>query len=73
MKIKIHWLYEGEQGYWRSSEGRYSISPNYGGWLSPMNYTLLDKHGSYSVQDTVAECKSLALSRCTTELLKEIG
>jgi hypothetical protein len=68
MMNKIQWIYEGESGYWHSSEHRFSIHPD--GWrggVTPDYYTLTDEqaktHGNkFYRADTVREAKAQALS-----------
>ena len=80
MKIKINWVYEGEAGYWRSSEGRFSIYPDgFRSGVTPDYYSLHDKFAkSHDTSiprhyDTVREAKAEALVTATIDMKKEIG
>jgi hypothetical protein len=82
-KIKINWLNESpgatadERGYWRSTEGRFHISPNYRHTIHPDSYSLLDmlknREGRRPTYDTVREAKAAALNTVTDEVANEIG
>ena len=86
--FKINWVYEGEQGYWRSSEGRFSVSPIYIGRTTPQGYEVRDEMGNrvrgedgyirLAAQTkggfyTVAEAKAWAENKAREELQREIG
>jgi len=60
---KIQWIYEGESGYWHSSEHRFEIEPyGFRGGVTPDYYTLTDRMGGNSTKaDTVGELKAYAL------------
>ena len=68
MKLKINWMYEGEAGYWTSSERRFNINPD--GWRSGTTPDYYVLHDSMAVAteverknkfDTVQEAKTAAL------------
>ena len=65
---KIHWIYEGESGYWHSSEHRFTISPDgFRSGVTPDYYVLTDEFGRASTkQDTIGECKAHALAEINT-------
>jgi len=73
--IKIKWINEApgapadERGYWRSLEGRFSISPNYRHTIYPDSYTVIDllKKGEIS-HDTVRDCKAWADNKVAREI-----
>lgn len=73
--IKLKWINENpgaaadERGYWRSLEGRFSISPRYRHTIYPDSYTVHDRLRDYKTSnDTVRECKAWATDRVTREL-----
>ena len=64
---KINWINvgDGEAGTWESSEGRFSIDPNYYGRTTAQNYTLRDylqpdNKRTNRNYDTVREAKQAA-------------
>jgi hypothetical protein len=73
--MKIGWVYEGEQGFWRSMECRFSISPIYLGRTTPQGYEARDAitgkthRGFHSVNDAKDYCRRL----CEHELTLELG
>ena len=74
---KIHWISEGssdERGYWKSTEGRFSIAPDFRHTVNPDSYTITDYMAKTSYLDhkmvhvfekrtfdTVRECKQHAV------------
>ncbi len=82
MIVKINWIYEGEHGYWRSSEGRFSISPvGYRNTVSNDAYSLRDELAAHATRPaparmeysayTVGEAKAKALMIAIADLKKE--
>ena len=76
MNIRINWIYEGEAGYWRSVEGRFTVSP--GGFrhgVTPDFFELRDVNlkpkNNTNRFDTVGAAKSAAITRCIAELKAE--
>ena len=67
-KPRIRWISENEdrndptvRGYWASSDGRFSIAPNYRHTIYPAGYTVTDKlTRKTSSNDTVRDCKAWA-------------
>jgi len=84
MTIKINWINEApnaapdERGYWRSTEGRFHISPRYRHTIYPDSYMLVDRlaqrgQPDRQTYDTVREAKAAALDTVTKEVAKEIA
>ena len=75
--IKINWVYEGDAGYWVSSEGRFNISPEgFRHNVTPDYYEISDQFEYFKARianpagnlnlnnkrfDTVRECKAYAV------------
>ena len=77
--MKIQWINTNpdaqadEHGFWRSIEGRFTISPNYRSTIYPDSYTLRDGMTSKSItRNRVRDCKDKALSICLQETEAEM-
>ena len=70
--IKILWIYEGENGCWTSTEGRFSIIP--GGWrggVTPDFYEIrdrMDRNSTTRRSSTVTKAKACCLEKVTVDL-----
>lgn len=43
MNVRIQWVYGGDNGFWRSAEGRFEISPIFIGRTTPQMFRVEDR------------------------------
>lgn len=51
--MKVQWIYQKDAGFWDSWEGRFSVSPIYGGHTTPQGYELHDELRTHFVMNLI--------------------
>lgn len=85
MKIRLTWINQNkggsrdEAGFWVSTEGRFSIGPNYRHTIYPDSYTVQDRlerdangKPTQTTSERVRDCKAWAEQRALATLRREI-
>tara|TARA_R100001163_G_C4992092_1_gene144298 strand:+ start:180 stop:407 length:228 start_codon:yes stop_codon:yes gene_type:complete len=74
MNLHIQWVYGGDNGYWRSAEGRFEISPIFIGRTTPQMYRVEDNLLKTSTSmDLCSQAKKWALRTVEKEAQEFAG